>query len=58
MILMYPTLIKWAEGKKGEEDRKKFDASCHMFYNRRVIDVKDGKPKWTGLNESSELIDE
>lgn len=27
-----------------------------MFYGRRVVDVPDGKPKWTGLNDKSELI--
>lgn len=29
-----------------------------MFYNRRVIDIPDGKPKWTGLNDKSELIED
>lgn len=30
--------------------------SCHMFYPRRVLDINDGKPKWTGINGTSELI--
>ena len=29
-----------------------------MFYSQRVVDIPDGKPKWTGLNDSSELMDE
>lgn len=29
-----------------------------MFYSRRVVDIPDGKPKWTGLNEKSELIED
>lgn len=58
MILMYPTLIKWKEGRQGEVERKKFEPTCHMFYPRRVVDIKDGKPKWTGLDESSELLDD
>lgn len=29
-----------------------------MFYTRRVVDIPDGKPKWTGLNEKSELIED
>lgn len=29
-----------------------------MFYNRRVVDIPDGKPKWTGLNDESELIED
>ena len=28
-----------------------------MFYPQRVVDVNDGKPKWTGLDEKSELMD-
>ncbi|MCJ1461968.1 hypothetical protein MMC07_000568 [Pseudocyphellaria aurata] len=54
MILLFPTLINF----KSEEDRKNFEPTCHMFYNRRVVDIPDGKPKWTGLNEKSELIED
>ncbi|KAL9618697.1 MAG: hypothetical protein Q9204_008370 [Flavoplaca sp. TL-2023a] len=46
MILLFPTLIDF----KDPEDRKNFDIS------RRVLDINDGKPKWTGLNDSSDLI--
>lgn len=27
-----------------------------MFYPRRVVDIPDGKPKWSGINGDSELI--
>jgi len=27
-----------------------------MFYPRRVLDINDGKPKWTGINNQSELV--
>ncbi len=27
-----------------------------MFYSQRVVDIPDGKPKWTGLNNESELM--
>lgn len=27
-----------------------------MFYTRRVLDINDGKPKWTGINNGSELM--
>lgn len=32
----------------------------HMFYNERVMDIPDGLPKWTGLNEGedSHLIED
>lgn len=31
---------------------------CHMFYGQRVMDVPDGLPKWTGLNQDSDLIED
>lgn len=27
-----------------------------MFYPRRVLDINDGKPKWSGINNDSDLI--
>ncbi len=35
-----------------------FNHSCHMFYPRRVLDIPDGKPKWTGISNESELIED
>lgn len=29
-----------------------------MFYNQRLVDIPDGKPKWTGLNDQSDLIED
>ena len=29
-----------------------------MFYPRRRIDLPDGLPKWTGLNDQSDLIED
>lgn len=29
-----------------------------MFYPQRVVDIKDGKEKWSGMDKSSELLDE
>lgn len=28
----------------------------HMFYEKRVVDIPDGKPKWAGMSKKSELI--
>lgn len=54
MILLFPTLVKFA----GKEERERFMPQCHMFYTQRVVDVKDGLPKWTGMNGKSELIED
>ena len=29
-----------------------------MFYGQRVMDIPDGLPKWTGLNNDSDLIED
>lgn len=29
-----------------------------MFYGQRVVDIPDGKPKWSGINDDSELMEE
>lgn len=29
-----------------------------MFYGFRVVDIPDGKLKWTGLNNQSDLIED
>lgn len=32
--------------------------SCHIFYASRVVDVRDGKDKWAGMNGTSDLLDD
>lgn len=29
-----------------------------MFYPRRVVDIPDGKPKWTGISGQSDLCED
>jgi hypothetical protein len=29
-----------------------------MFYEERVVDIKDGLPKWSGMSDSSDLIED
>jgi hypothetical protein len=31
---------------------------CHMFYKQRVVDIPDGRPKWSGMQGKSELIED
>lgn len=33
-------------------------ARCHMFYEKRVVDIKDGLPKWSGMQDKSDLIED
>jgi len=56
MILLFPTLIQGISSEKG---RQAFAATCHMFYNERVVDfVADGAVKWEGLDNSSNMLDD
>lgn len=55
MILLFPTLI---EGINTDEGREAFKAQCHMFYPERVVDIRDGLPKFQGLSDQSPLVDE
>ncbi|KAH8821318.1 Mss4-like protein [Xylogone sp. PMI_703] len=54
MILLFPTLIKF----KDHEDKKSFAPTCHIFYGQRVVTIPDGKPKWSGLDGQSDLVDD
>lgn len=55
MILLFPTLI---EGINTPEGREAFRAQCHMFYEQRVVDVRDGLPKFKGMADESPRVDE
>ncbi|KAF2816558.1 uncharacterized protein BDZ99DRAFT_377126 [Mytilinidion resinicola] len=54
MILLFPSLVNF----KSKEDRELFKPRCHMFYGQRVMDIPDGLPKWTGINNESDLIED
>lgn len=32
--------------------------SCHIFYDKRCIEILDGKTKWSGMDEESDLVDD
>lgn len=55
MILLFPTLIEGINTPKG---REAFKVKSHMFYQQRVVDIKDGVPKFKGLAGESERVDE
>ncbi|KAF3357574.1 hypothetical protein VdG1_03362 [Verticillium dahliae VDG1] len=55
MVLLFPALVEF-EGD--EEVKANFAPEMHIFYTRRVVDITDGKPKWAGLNDKSELVGE
>lgn len=54
MILLFPSLVHL----KTDQDKANFKPRCHMFYNQRVMDIPDGLPKWTGINNESDLIED
>ncbi|TFK33232.1 Mss4-like protein [Crucibulum laeve] len=54
MLLLFPTLIHF----DNLEDKRKFYPSCHIFYSRRAVDVKDGLPKWAKHKDDGRPIPE
>ncbi|KAK2017091.1 hypothetical protein LZ32DRAFT_644543 [Colletotrichum eremochloae] len=54
MVLVFPGLLHF----DGETKRDNFEVQQHIFYGQRVVDMPDGKPKWSGLDEKSELLEE
>lgn len=70
MILLFPSLIHFKSDEQKLKFRPRFVSpfwkhvdvanhdSCHMFYGERVIDIADGLPKWSGVDEKSELIED
>ncbi|KAF8954704.1 Mss4-like protein [Flammula alnicola] len=54
MLLLFPTLIHF----ENLEDKQKFYPTCHIFYSRRAMDVKDGLPKFEKHKDSSPQIPE
>ncbi|PGH21344.1 hypothetical protein AJ80_03395 [Polytolypa hystricis UAMH7299] len=63
-VLLFPEAIDFGHGagqgkgheREVRERRGLFAPSCHIFYSQRVIDIDDGKPKWSGMNDESERI--
>ena len=44
---------------KGRSNRKALMMHrCHMFYEKRVIDILDRLPKWSGMQGKSDLIED
>lgn len=54
MILLFPSLVHL----NTDEDKAYFKPRCHMFYGQRVMDIPDGLPKWSGLSDESDLIED
>ncbi|KAJ5795307.1 hypothetical protein N7457_001906 [Penicillium paradoxum] len=59
MCLIFPQLIE-LEGSSDEQrqQREIFKPTCHMFYESRMMDIPDGLPKWRGMENSSDLLDD
>ncbi|KAM5429134.1 hypothetical protein McanMca71_007915 [Microsporum canis] len=58
VILLFPELIRNDAEADGDKMRRMFYPSCHVFYEQRVVDIPDGRPKWKGMNGTSELMED
>lgn len=59
LLFLENTLLTIAQFKN-EQEKANFKPRLHMFYNERVMDIPDGLPKWSKINqgEGSELIED
>ncbi|KFH45385.1 hypothetical protein ACRE_038390 [Hapsidospora chrysogenum ATCC 11550] len=52
MVLISPSPLNL----QTKQQRANFDVRRHIFYERRVKDIYDGKPKWAGLDRQSQRL--
>ncbi|KAJ5981517.1 hypothetical protein N7499_001475 [Penicillium canescens] len=59
VCLIFPQLIE-LEGSSDEqrEQREAFKPTCHIFYESRMLDIPDGLPKWRGMENTSDQLDD
>ncbi|KAJ5948016.1 hypothetical protein N7466_001031 [Penicillium verhagenii] len=59
MCLLFPQLIH-LEGSSDERRKRleEFKPTCHIYYEQRMFDVPDGRPKWSEMDEHSQLLDD
>lgn len=72
MVLLFPTLLSFQDKIQRQNFEVQYVAPdigfkdhvsdstsrCHIFYPHRVVDIRDGKPKWAGLDHKSDLVEE
>ncbi|PYH48508.1 GFA family protein [Aspergillus saccharolyticus JOP 1030-1] len=59
VCLLFPESIECGDTDAERlEWRKAFEVDCHIFYNQRILEIPDGKPKWAGMDEDSEMVDD
>ncbi|KAL4904391.1 hypothetical protein BDW74DRAFT_154742 [Aspergillus multicolor] len=59
VCLIFPELIDYeVSGTDHDTWRRTFESRMHIFYTSRTMDIPDGKPKWAGLDEKSDALDD
>ncbi|CAI7609425.1 unnamed protein product [Penicillium bialowiezense] len=59
VCLLFPQSIE-LEGSNDERRQKReiLKPTCHIFYEARMIDIPDGLPKWRGMENDSDRLDD
>jgi len=60
MCLLFPQMIE-LEGSHDEQRKQReevFKPTCHIFYEQRMMDIPDGTPKWSEMDQSSRLLND
>lgn len=53
MVLAFPSSFELSGGLPDE-----LKSQMHIFYGSRAIEMRDGLPKWAGLNDASPRLNE
>ncbi|KAI5288666.1 hypothetical protein KEM54_005026 [Ascosphaera aggregata] len=53
MCMLLPSTIDFSEKEK---DRPVFTPTSHILYGERSVEIRDGRPKFSGLDNQSELV--
>ncbi|QQK43626.1 Glutathione-dependent formaldehyde-activating enzyme/centromere protein V [Penicillium digitatum] len=59
MCLIFPQLIELAGSSLEQREKTEaFKPTCHIFYQSRTLDLPDGLPKWSGMENASDRMDD
>lgn len=52
--MLFPTLINFSS----QAEAALWQPTCHIFYEQRVCEIQDGKPKWPRHKDDGEPMND
>jgi hypothetical protein len=57
-LVLFFKFLFWGDEEVEAMGKELMMNRCHMFYEKRVVDIPDGLPKWSGMQGNSDLIED